>query len=191
MHDIVGILLAGGASRRFGGNKLKQLLPNGEAVAVCACRHLLAACDRVVVVLSAENQDLATALSELGAKCLICPDAELGMGHSLRFGIANTENAQGWLIALADMPWIAPTTLAQLAKALKQGTQLVAPSYQQQRGHPVGFCQKFRAELLELSGDQGAKALLNLYAADLQLLETNDPAILWDIDFKADLNKHP
>ena len=191
MHGIVGILLAGGASRRFGSNKLKQLLPTGEAVAVCACRNLLAACDRVLVVLSTDNQELATALAELGAECLICPDAELGMGHSLRFGIANSRSAQGWLIALADMPWISPSTLGQLSAALKHGAQLIAPSYLQQRGHPVGFCQKFGPELLQLTGDQGAKALLNLYAADLQLLETNDPAILWDIDFTADLNKHP
>jgi molybdenum cofactor cytidylyltransferase len=113
MPPIVGILLAAGASRRFGADKLTHILPNGELVAVQACRNLLAGTDSVLAVVRPGGERLATLLQAEGADVMICANAEQGMSKSLIFGVGARPEATGWLIGLADMPWIAPTTIGK------------------------------------------------------------------------------
>ena len=103
MALITAILLAAGASRRFGGDKLAQALPSGDTVAVQACRYLLAASDEVVAVLRPHSGALAAQLQSIGTRVVICPTADQGMGTSLAFGVQNSPDAKGWLVALADM----------------------------------------------------------------------------------------
>jgi molybdenum cofactor cytidylyltransferase len=118
MNPIVGILLAAGASRRFGADKLSHSLPEGDLVAVRACRALLAGTDAVLAVVRPGNGELAARLQAEGAEVRICAEAEQGMGASLAFGVRACPEAAGWLVALADMPWIAPATIRQVADAL-------------------------------------------------------------------------
>ena len=189
MNSIVGILLAAGASRRFGADKLTQRLPNGELVAVQACRNLLAGTDTVIAVVRPGNERLAILLKAEGAQIISCVEAELGMSKSLAFGIRSCFDASGWLIGLADMPWIEPTTITQVANALRSGAIIAAPSWQGRRGHPVGFSKALGHELILLTGDEGAKALLQTYHARLQIIPCDDSGILRDIDKLEDL--HP
>ena len=113
--------------------------------------------------------------------------ADEGMGTSLAAGINATSSADGWLIALADMPWMQPATITALVNQLKNGASMVAPVYQGQRGHPVGFSARWQQPLQELSGDKGARDLLANYPAELELLTTGDAGILKDIDHPQDL----
>lgn len=82
-----------------------------------------------------------------------------GMADSIATGVAATPEAQGWLILPADLPLIQPETLRVIAQAL-QAHPIVVPFYQGTQGHPVGFQSKFGSALRQLSGDQGARALL-------------------------------
>ena len=68
MGSIVGILLAAGASRRFGADKLTHSLPNGDLVAVRACRNLLAGTDSVLAVVRPGSEQLAALLQAEGAE---------------------------------------------------------------------------------------------------------------------------
>ncbi len=188
MGSIVGILLAAGASRRFGADKLTQILPNGELVAVQACRNLLAGTDSVLAVVRPGSERLATLLQAEGAQVITCTDAEQGMSRSLIFGIRSCPEASGWLIGLADMPWIDPVTIRQVADALRLGAKLAAPSWHGRRGHPVGFSQALGPELTTLNGDEGAKVLIQSYIKQLQIITCNDSGILRDIDKPEDLN---
>ncbi|UOA07232.1 NTP transferase domain-containing protein [Methylobacter sp. S3L5C] len=188
MSLIVGILLAAGASRRFGADKLTQILPNGELVAVQACRNLLAGTDSVLAVVRPGSKRLATVLRAEGASVVTCTDAEQGMSRSLIFGIRSCPDATGWLIGLADMPWIDPVTISQVANALRLGATIAAPSWQGRRGHPVGFSQALGPELTTLKGDEGAKILIQSYLEQLQIITCNDSGILCDIDKPEDLN---
>jgi molybdenum cofactor cytidylyltransferase len=156
MTDITGILLAAGSSRRFGADKLTQVLPNGEWVAVRACQNLMAGVDKVMAVVRPGNSDLVAALQAVGAEVVICPHAEQGMGVSLAFGVRAAQDADAWLVALADMPWLLPATIVKLSDSLRSGASLVAPQWQRRRGHPVGFAKTWVAELMDLSGDMGA-----------------------------------
>lgn len=115
---VVGVLLAAGRGSRFDPdgtvNKLLAALPDGTPVAVQAARHLRAVLDDVVAVVpaagthGAEVERLAALLAEAGCEVLRCTRAARGMGASLAAGVAARPHAGGWIIALADMPWLAP-----------------------------------------------------------------------------------
>ncbi len=188
MNPIVGILLAAGASRRFGSDKLTQTLADGDRLAVRACRNLLAGCDEVLAVVRPGCDVLAAQLEAEGAKVCICADAYLGMGESLAFGVKASSQAAGWLVALADMPWIAPATIRKVADALRRGAIIAAPCWQGQRGHPVGFSQVLGMELAALSGDTGAKAVFQAHLEQFIILDCDDSGILRDIDTPEDLH---
>ncbi|CAJ0687278.1 Purine catabolism protein PucB [Ralstonia mannitolilytica] len=125
-------------------------------------------------------------LAEAGCEVLRCADAARGMGASLAAGVAARPQAGGWVIALADMPWIAPATIAQVAGAL-DARHCVAPFYEGQRGHPIGFGADFFAGLTSLDGDEGARRLIA--PGTLVRIDTDDAGILRDVDTPADLTR--
>jgi len=184
--NIIGILLAAGAGRRYGKDKLTERLPDGESVAFRACRHLLAAVADVIVV-TRPGSMLTTDLSRLGARVIEFDGADAGMGASLARGVTETVDADGWIVALADMPFIRPATIGRVAEELKQAGGIVAPCHLGKRGHPVGFARSFGAALRALEGDRGARAIVDAHRNRLRLLAVDDPGILRDIDTPADL----
>jgi molybdenum cofactor cytidylyltransferase len=191
MDKIEGILLAAGYSRRFGSDKLRYAIPQNEPVAVQSCRNLLAGTDKVLAVIRPGAEALAELLEKTGASIAICPDAEQGMGTSLAYAVSSLAKADGWLIALADMPWIRPSTICKVSEAIRTGATIAAPFWQEQRGHPVGFSRIFRDELMALTGDSGAKKLLEKYSSQIQRLDCDDPGVVRDIDVPSDLTEQP
>lgn len=186
-NSIVGILLAAGAGSRFGSDKLSHRLPDGTPLAVAAANRLLPVCEQVVAVLRPDRGELAAALTAVGCEIVLCPEAEQGMGHSLAAGVRASADAAGWIVALADMPFIASSSHAAVAAALQAGASLAATQYRGRRGHPVGFARSWQAQLLALSGDQGGKTLLERQRQALTLCPVDDPGVLWDIDTPQDL----
>jgi len=108
---IVGILLAAGTGTRFGGDKLLFPLADGTPVGVQAARNLLSGVDHGVAVLRPSDRQLAHLLEAEGMQVAFCPGAETGMGTSLAFGVTAAQDEDGWLIALADMPFIQHDTI--------------------------------------------------------------------------------
>lgn len=182
---IVGILLAAGSAMRFGGTKLLAPLPDGTPLGVASLHHLATAVDAVVATVRPGDDALACALAAGGARVSVCPRATEGMGASLAWGVRAAPLAAGWLVALADMPWIASATIAGIADALRRGAAIAAPSFRHSRGHPVGFASRFYAELAALSGDEGAKAILG--REGVRLIPTEDGGVLRDVDTPGDL----
>ena len=182
MKQIVGILLAAGSSRRFGADKRLQPLADGTPMALASARHLARACSRTIVVIRPDDVALASLLAAEGLETVVCEQAGQGMGHSLSRGIEVSADADGWLVALADMPYIEPASYAAVAEALKNGTRLARPAYHGQAGHPVGFSAIYRSDLLALTGDQGGKSILDTHREQIRLCSVDDPGILKDID---------
>jgi molybdenum cofactor cytidylyltransferase len=182
---IVGVLLAAGSATRFGGDKLLAPLADGTSIGVAALLNLARAVDVVLAVVRPGDDALASALEAGGARVTVCPQAAEGMGASLAWGVRAAPLAAGWLIALADMPWIQTATIARIVEALRAGAPIVAPSWRDSRGHPVGLASRFFGELSALSGDEGAKAILRRH--NPTLIATEDAGVLRDIDTPQDL----
>ena len=182
-----GILLAAGAAKRFGGGKLLHALADGTPLGVAAARNLLQAVPDVVAVVRPGDDALAALLKAAGCSVTVCADAVHGMGHSLAHAVAARRNADGWVIALADMPSIRPATISAVAEAISKGASLAAPVFNGKRGHPVGIAARFCDDLLRLTGDAGARDIVAAHKADLQLITSNDAGCLLDIDRPEDV----
>lgn len=185
------LLLAAGRGTRFDPsglqNKLLAPLADGTPVACAAAHALLATLPNVVAIVRPGAEALAHALNETGCDVIFSTDAERGMGATLAAGVRATSESQGWIVALADMPWIAPATIEALARRVDAGGSIVAPVYRGRRGHPVAFGAMHRDVLSSLDGDTGARALLA--SNEVVTVDVDDPGILADIDTHADLHR--
>lgn len=184
---IVGILLAAGESRRFGSRKLLHLLADGTPLGVRSASNLLGGVDRAIAVVAPDDRELSDQLAKATMGICLCPQSRDGMGASLSCGVRAAADADGWIVALADMPFILPATIARVAQALRDGAPIAAPIYAGQRGHPVGFAREYFAELAALTGDVGAKNILARDQARISLLRVEDPGVRRDIDTPQDL----
>ena len=102
-----------------------------------------------------------------------------GMGDSIACGVAATAQAQGWLVLPADLPLVQARTLLQVTRELSKH-KVVVPTWHGERGHPVGFAAVCRADLLALSGDSGARAVVQRHGA--HLLPVDDAGCVCDVD---------
>ncbi len=185
---MVGVLLAAGGGTRFGAHKLLHPLDAETTIAERAAGNLIAALPGSVAVVRPGDVALHKILRGLGLSVVECAHAAQGMGASIACGVSATVNADGWVIALADMPWIRPKTIYTVAQELRAGAGMVAPQYQGRRGHPVGFSAMFKHSLLGLHLDSGARDVIAVGRENLILTITDDAGVLLDIDVPADLN---
>lgn len=195
---VTGILLAAGFGRRFDptgrDSKLLARLPDGQPVAWHSARAMLASLPETYAIVRTDDDALAEVLRAAGCTVVAVPEARDGMGHALAGGIAATPlPASGWVVGLADMPWIRPETIQAITTSLACGTgtpeqagRIVVPRYRQQRGHPVAFAASHGPALRALTGDEGARTLLQQHA--VTWMEVDDPGVLRDIDTPADLD---
>ena len=183
----VGLLLAAGSASRFGSDKLQHRLPHGVAIAVQAARHLKAEVPRVVAAVRERDGETARALAAEGCEVVVCERAAEGMGASLACAARAAGEADGYLVALADMPFVRPSTIAAVRDALAGGAVIAAPYFRARRGHPVGFAGRLSSALAALAGDAGAKSVLDAHAAQLVKVPVGDPGALRDIDKPSDL----
>jgi molybdenum cofactor cytidylyltransferase len=186
--NVAAILLAAGSASRFGSDKLLHLLPHGVPIAAQSARHLRAVFEtKVFAVVRPETKELADLLRKEGCEVVPCEHAADGMGASLACAVRAAGAAGAYLVALADMPFIRPSSIAAVRDELSRGAALVAPYFRARRGHPVGISARFRDELTGLKGDEGARKLIAERAADIVKVPVGDPAVLRDIDTPGDL----
>jgi molybdenum cofactor cytidylyltransferase len=118
------------------------------------------------------------------------PDSALGMGHSLGSAIQEVNNGEGVFVFLADMPYLQQGTIHHLKETFttnQTSNPIIAPTYQEQLGHPVGFASCYFDELAALSGDKGAKPVMHANAAKVIEVTVDDPGVLKDVDTPEDL----
>ena len=113
------------------------------------------------------------------------------MGTSIAAGVNASLDADGWIIALGDMPYVEPETIRAVCEALIAKNQIVIPAYRGRRGHPVGFARQYGKALCLLLGDVGAKSIIDTAttenAAHLLQINVNDAGIVQDIDVPSDI----
>jgi molybdenum cofactor cytidylyltransferase len=174
------LVLAAGASRRFGSDK-RCFDVDGKPL-LCHCLEALAQAGLATRVCVAGGETgLVGDLCAIDCEVIECNDAALGMGATLAQGVAACEDWQQLLVVLADMAWVQADTYRALFAALKE-SPIVRPSYQGSPGQPVGFSSRFFPELATLQGDVGGRQLLTQYAQLVHTLPVPDPGVLRDLD---------
>ena len=182
--NIVGLLLAAGSASRFGSDKLRHPLPHGVPIAVQALRHLASEVAEVFAVVKPGDEGLFPA----GECRLVINDRpQDGMGASLACAVRAAGPRKAYLVALADMPFIRPSSIAAVRQALEGGAALAAPYFRARRGHPVGLGGQFFDQLVSLQGDEGARRVLEEHAGRLVKIPIGDPGVVRDIDRPGDL----
>ena len=184
---IQGLLLAAGRARRFGSDKLAARLPDGRPVAVASAQALQAAVDRLLAVVRDAESPGARALRAAGVEISVCPRADRGLGASLAWGVARCPDADGWLVGLADMPWLDAESARAVAEALRAGAPLARPCHRGRDGHPVGFGRELGAALRDLAPERGACRLVERHAGRLRRIPVEDPGVVRDLDRPGDL----
>ena len=141
----------------------------------------------VIAVVRPSSDELTKALKAEGCDVVVCENAAEGMGASLACAARTAGEADGYLVALGDMPFVRRTTIAAVRDALAGGAPIVAPYFRARRGHPVGLSRKFLKDLVALQGDAGAKNLLAEHERSILKIPVGDPGVIRDIDTPDDL----
>lgn len=187
MHRVAGLVLAGGAGRRFGGAKALAEL-DGERLVDRAVRTVGdGGADPVYVVAGAISFEVP------GAVVVDNPDWPEGMGSSLRAGLAAlTElppDVVAALVVLVDQPGLTPDAVARLVAAVPGPAAVAAASYRGRQGHPVVLGRSHWPAVARTAiGDVGARAFLRDSAGLVELVECADVATDADVDAPAQLD---
>ena len=181
---IAGVVLAAGRASRMGSNKLIAEL-DGEPIVRRTVRAVLASRARPVVVVTGHEADaVQRALIGLDVRFVHNPAFADGMSTSLRVGIAAAGPVDAALICLGDMPRLEAHHFDSLIDGFRAGDpdEILVPTYDRKRGNPVLWPHRYFAEIGTLTGDVGARALLDRHAEHVRLIATDDAAILIDVD---------
>ena len=184
---IAALLLAAGASRRFGAPKLLQAL-NGKQVVRWSAESLVGVADELVIVVPPDNAALRQALEGIAARFVVNTLPHEGMASSLARGVATlAESTEAVLVALGDEPLLPKRCHERvLVRYRASGTAVVAATYGGTRGHPVLFGRPVFAELRALTGDSGARSVVDADPGRVALVEM-DEAHPIDVDTPEDL----
>ncbi|MFY2762901.1 nucleotidyltransferase family protein [Arenimonas sp. MALMAid1274] len=181
------LVLAAGGSRRLG--QAKQLLRiDGETLVHRAARLGLATAPAdAVLVLGARADEVAAAVTGLPLRTVVCPDWTIGLGASLRDGLAAlSPRCDAALVLLCDQPGLDAAHLhALLAAAAAAPGTAVSSAYAGVLGVPALLPRTWFAALSGLSGDRGARDLLRERASEVKAVPA--PALAQDVDVPADL----
>lgn len=187
---IAAVVLAAGLSRRMGQAKLLMKV-GGRAIVRYVVESVLAGgVDAVWVVTGPDAEPLEAALAGFEVQFVVNPAPEEGQAASVRAGIAALPpSVDAALIALGDQPLLAPSIIPALLAARRTSPKLiVAPRYRDGQGNPVVFKREIFPELLRLTGDQGARPIIQQEPARVEWVELDLP-MPPDVDTPDDYEK--
>ena len=184
---IAAIVLAAGASSRFGEQKLLMPL-DGKAIVRRTVENVLASrVQHVVVVLGWDADAVRDALTGLNVQCVVNSGYRDGMSTSLRVGVDAVPAAEAVLVVLGDQPGVTPAILDRLVATYRDSRKpIVVPVYAQGgRGNPVLFDASLIPELRAVTGDQGAREVIARDPARVAVVTFPMPTPP-DVDSRAD-----
>ena len=179
------LLLAAGGSARFGSDK-RKLIFNEEPLLSYVVALYERVCPRVLVVVKPGDESVQ-GLVNGSCGWVVARDANVGISRSIAAGIRALGSAPWVIIGLADMPYVSPDTISQIACTLDAGAVIARPSSSGRAGNPVGFNSRLFGPLMDLKGDRGARTLIDDYLGDVVDVEVRDEGIFRDIDRPEDL----
>lgn len=185
---IAALVLAAGPSSRMG--RQKMLLDwGGEPLVRRAAREALRSrADSVVVVIGADAPAVRAALADLPITIVENPDHAAGMSTSLRAGARAVPDADAVIVVLADQPAVVAAHLDSLIAAWESGARIAAAAYEDVLGPPALFDRAYFAELDRLTGDEGARRIVEAHREVAVAISI--PSAAFDLDTPDDLADH-
>ena len=181
------VLLAAGLSRRFGkANKLLVEIAGVPLVRLAGERVRSALPDaRVIAVTGHDAAAVELALAGMADVFVHNPDFADGIARSVAAGIAATQREAGAMVVQGDMPALPAELLQGLADEFiaGDGTAIVYPATVDGRQRtPVIWPADLKGELLALTGDAGAKAIIGLHQDKCRPVIVEDETAFVDLD---------
>jgi molybdenum cofactor cytidylyltransferase len=185
------LIIAAGFSRRFGSDKRLYKLNRGESLLVACLRPYRAVFPNVAVVVRSSDSALTHLVGRAFGRTLpiFVPtdQAHHGMAASIADGVRALSSWDYLFLGLGDMPYVRATTLEQLrarmdAARAEGRPRIVVPLFGADAGHPVGFSCEFFGELIALTGDRGARSVIDAHPDAVERVSTDDPGVVTDID---------
>ena len=185
------LIIAAGFSRRFGSDKRIYKLGHDEPLLIATLRPYRRVFANVAVVVRSSDSEICRLVADrLGRSApIVVPtdQAHLGMAASIADGVRALAAWDYLFLGLGDMPYVRAETLEQLKARMDRARVardpcIVVPMLADTPGHPVGFSREFFAELIALTGDRGARSVIDGHASAVVRVAIDDPGIVTDID---------
>ena len=185
------LIIAAGFSRRFGSDKRMFRMKGDEPLLIASLRPYRSVFANVAVVVRSTDSELTQLIaSRLGrALPIIVPtsQAQLGMAASIADGVRALADWDYLFLGLGDMPYVRAETLVALKAEMDRARIdrkpcIVVPMSGDAPGHPVGFSREFFAELMSLSGDRGARSVIDAHPQAVRRVVVADAGVITDID---------
>jgi len=191
LNRIAAVILAAGASTRFG--QPKQLLDwdGVPLLAHIANIALSAALSPVTVVLGSGAERLRPVLGTRPVQTVMNWRWEEGMSTSVQVGLAALPpEIRAAVFLQCDQPLITPELLKALVACYEEtGAGIVHPTHAGQRSTPVLFARRLFPELATVTGDEGGRSLIARHIEHVATVEVANATVLADIDIPADYQR--
>ena len=177
---VSAILLAAGQSKRMNGeNKLAKEIQGIPLINLAVKNILASSIDELIIVLGYQKNIIEKIIDKnKKIKFVFNKDFENGMASSIKTGLDNlSEKTEAFFICLGDMPTVNHHIYDQLIKS-KDNKEIIVPTYKGQQGNPVLFDKSMKEKVLEITGDVGAKKILELNKAKILNLKINDQSVV-------------
>jgi len=187
---ISAILLAAGQSKRMNGkNKLTEKIKNVPLIKHSVKNILLSSVDELIVVLGYQKEIIEKIIDKhTKIKFVFNKEFDSGMASSIKMGLDHlSENTEAFFVCLGDMPMVNYGIYNELIKFRSQKNILV-PTYKSKQGNPVLFHKSMKKKIMNISGDFGAKKILELNKDKTLKLEINNQGIVKGFNTQEDFN---
>ena len=186
------IILAAGGSTRFG--RPKQLLEFEGRTLLRRAAETALSCQSgpVLVVLGNEYEKVRSEIVDMPVETVFNPDWQKGMGSSIGCAVSKVvqerPDISAVIFTLCDQPHVHHTALTRLVEAyLSKNAKIVASEYENTIGVPALFDASLFAELIDLTGDVGAKSIIERHSNNTVKILL--PEAAFDIDSALDHNR--
>jgi molybdenum cofactor cytidylyltransferase len=177
--------MASGFSNRMGTNKL--LLTYKGKTLIENILDKIIQCGFYDIILVAQDKKILDLGNSRGIQCVYNEKAALGQSESIKLGVVNSKEAEGYAFFTGDQPLMDVRTIKFLMDCFyKAKNSIIVPIANEKRGTPVIFPNRFKAELLALRGDTGGKQIIARHMDESKFIEINSDLLLFDIDTQED-----
>ena len=187
---ISAILLAACQSKRMDGEKKLTKEIQGVPLIKQSVKNILASSvDDLIIVLGYQKETIEKLIDKNNkTKFVFNKNFESGMASSIKTGLNNlSEKTEAFFICLGDMPMVNHDIYNQLIKS-KDNKEIIIPNYKGQQGNPVLFNKSMKEKVMDISGDIGAKKILELNKDKILNLEINDQGITKSFNTQGDFS---